>query len=68
MPGAPVFVPFEDSEVAKRKRAEEMKELEREWQKKKRPQDVSDQSSHLPLPLFVIIRSDNDTPYHDVWM
>jgi hypothetical protein len=41
MPGAPVFVPDEDSEVARRRIAEERRELEKQWQKKKRPQDVS---------------------------
>ncbi|ORY26580.1 hypothetical protein BCR39DRAFT_540631 [Naematelia encephala] len=39
-PGAPVFDPSEDQvELARRKKIEEQRELERQWQRKKRPKD-----------------------------
>lgn len=41
IPGVPIFDPNEDSEVARRRKHEERKELEKEWQKMKRPKDVS---------------------------
>jgi len=41
MPGAPVFDPIGDTEIARRRKADERRELEEQWQKKRRPQDVS---------------------------
>jgi len=41
VPGLPVFVPGADSEVGKRRKAEELRELEKEWQRKRRPKEVS---------------------------
>lgn len=41
IPGVPIFDPNENSEIAKRRKHEERRELEKEWQKMKRPKDVS---------------------------
>ena len=44
MPGAPVFDPVQAQEMALAKKVEEQRELERSWEKKKRPREAS---SHL---------------------
>jgi hypothetical protein len=41
-PGSPVYN-REESVISHGKKADEQKELERSWQRKKRPKDVSDQ-------------------------
>lgn len=41
VPGLPVFVPDADSEIGKRRKADALREQEQEWQRKRRPKDVS---------------------------